>query len=500
MAALAVVCGVGAAAAAALITPAVELRSGPTSLSAAPRLPSLKAGFSTQAGGGFDSGHGGGARYTAVRPDVVSMVNGPGSGQVLMGGWSTWWMNVGDKPVVSIVGRDGGGAYSTPGVIDGVGVSGTARLAVRNASGGAKWLESFDRCEALLAPGTATWRCTDAAMGAVNLTTFPLQTNQTGIVLRATASQRVVAAVWAVVFTGKNDTVAITKTGGVGAARLSNPGTRGAQGWEQTSASGKFSELHAAALPGGHAAVADAVACAGSGPPTSNASTTNPCALLTAAPSCGAGGGSRCRSDLVISWGYSGYNHQAVSEALQRLEDQRSMFDPAFYRRLTNGADGFESWFDSWVGRSLNPAAAHAALLQPGAVDAAVAASARWNAQHRPLRLQSPDADFDVALGHCSGEMMYQYEHPGFLHGTHDAKYGKISIGTCAHHAFFDCLRAPAAWLTARSIRRSDGGGVPQAGGVDAPVRRRDPGRSNVVIHLYATVLQSTSNSPLIGI
>ena len=91
--------------------------------------------------------------------------------------------------------------------------------AVRNASGGAKWLESFDRCEALLAPGTATWRCTDAAMGAVNLTTFPLQTNQTGIVLRATASQRVVAAVWAVVFTGKNDTVAIAKTGGVGAAR-----------------------------------------------------------------------------------------------------------------------------------------------------------------------------------------------------------------------------------------------------------------------------------------
>ena len=246
--------------------------------------------------------------------------------------------------------------------------------------------------------------------------------------------------------------------------------------------------------------MADAVACAGSGPPTANASTTNPCALLTAAPSCGAGGGSRCRSDLVISWGYSGYNHQAVSEALQRLEDQRSMFDPAFYRRLTNGADGFESWFDSWVGRSLNPAAAHAALLQPGAVDAAVAASARWNAQHRPLRLQSPDADFDVALGHCSGEMMYQYEHPGFLHGTHDAKYGKISIGTCAHHAFFNCLRAPAAWLTARSIRRSDGGGVPQAGGVDAPVRRRDPGRSNVVIHLYATVLQSTSNSPLIGI
>jgi len=97
------------------------------------------------------------------------------------------------------------------------------------------------------------------------------------------------------------------------------------------------------------------------------------------------------------------------------------------------------------VGRSLNPAAAHAALLRPGAVDAAVAASARWNAQHRPLRLRSPDAEFDVALGHCSGEMMYQYEHPGFLHGTHDAKYGKISIGTCTRHAFSTvCARLPS--------------------------------------------------------
>ena len=105
---LAVVCG-GVGAAASLITPAVELRSGPTSLSAAPRLPSLKAGFSTQAGCGFDSGHGGAARYTAVRPDVVSMVNGPGSGQVLMGGWSM--MMMGDwcgEGGGDVVGRKGG--------------------------------------------------------------------------------------------------------------------------------------------------------------------------------------------------------------------------------------------------------------------------------------------------------------------------------------------------------------------------------------------------------
>ena len=59
--------------------------------------------------------------------------------------------------------------------------------------------------------------------------------------------------------------------------------------------------------------------------------------------------------------------------------------------------------------RSLHPAAAHAALLLPGAVDAAVAASAAYNLRHRPLRLQSPDTAFDVALAHCSGEMAYQY-------------------------------------------------------------------------------------------
>ena len=194
-----------------VITPAVRLATGPTSLSKAPRLPSLKAGFSTQAGGGFDSGRGAAKRYTPIRPDVISMVNGPGSTQVLMGGWSTWWLNVGDKPLVSIAGRDGGGAYSSPGVIDGVGVSGAARLAVRNASGSSKWLEEFDRCEALLAPGTATWRCTDTEMGIrLNLTTFPLHTGQTGIVLRATVLPRGAATlVWAVAFTGKNDTVAV---------------------------------------------------------------------------------------------------------------------------------------------------------------------------------------------------------------------------------------------------------------------------------------------------
>ena len=410
------------AAAAGTITPTVEMKSGPTSLSKAPRLPSLKAGFSTQAGGGFDSGHATAMRYSPVRPDVVSMVNGPGTTQVRMGGWSTWWMDVGDKPVVSIAGRDGSGAYSSPGVINGVGVSGTARLAVRNASGGAKWLENFDRCEALLAPGTATWRCTDAEMGAVNLTTFPLQTNQTGIILRATASRRAATVVWAIVLTGKNDTVVLGTTYGVGTARLTSDTSQ--QSW------GNYTELRAAALPSGRAAVADAVVCAGTVvPAASSSATTNPCAVLTATPSCGAAGG-WCSSDLAISWGYRDYDHQAVSEALQRLEDQRSMYDPRFYTYLINGTDDFDSWFTSWVGRSLNPAAAHAKLLKPGGADAAVHTSVRWNAKHRPLRLLSPDVEFDVAFAHCSGEMMYQYEHPGFLHGTHDAKYGKISIGT----------------------------------------------------------------------
>ena len=126
-----------------------------------------------------------------------------------------WWMNVGDKPVVSFVGRDGGGAYSSPGVIDGVGVSAAARLAVRQG-GTTKWLEAFDHCEALIAPGTATWRCTDATLGAVNLTTFPLQENQTGLVLRASVARGGSSIVWATTLTGKNDTLVrfYPKTGG----------------------------------------------------------------------------------------------------------------------------------------------------------------------------------------------------------------------------------------------------------------------------------------------
>ena len=75
--------------AAPAIKPTVELHQGPTSLSTRPSLPSLKAGFSTQAGGGFDSGRAAAKRYEPVRPDVVSMQDGPGVGQILMGGWST---------------------------------------------------------------------------------------------------------------------------------------------------------------------------------------------------------------------------------------------------------------------------------------------------------------------------------------------------------------------------------------------------------------------------
>ena len=68
----------------------------------------------------------------------------------------------------------------------------------------------------------------------------------------------------------------------------------------------QFTELHAAALPGGRAAIADAAACAGTGAPAANASATNPCALLTVTPSCEAQGGP-CRSDsgLVLATGGS---------------------------------------------------------------------------------------------------------------------------------------------------------------------------------------------------
>eukprot|EP01043_Picozoa_sp_COSAG02_P017153 COSAG02_NODE_772_length_17359_cov_74.661587_6_plen_1389_part_00 len=390
-----------------------------------PRLPSLKAGFSTQAGGGFDSGNGGAARYRPVRPDIVAITNGPGVAQVLMGGWSTWWMMVGDKPVVSIAGRSGAGAYSSPGVVDGVGVGGSGRLAVVHNSGATKWLHDF-LCDAWLAPGTATWTCTDAEFGQVNLTTYPLQENQTGIVLQCTTSEQQAALVWAVTLTGKNDTVALTNLSGVPTARLAptaNITGAGQQRW------GSTTELYAAALPAGSAFVADTGSCAGTIVPSPNAGAANPCALLKGSLSCKKSG--VCTGHLVVSWGYSRVpNESAVREALARLEQQREMFDPHYYSRLVNGTNEFPSWFASWIGRSLKPAAAHSALLQPGAVEAAVRASRQWNRQHRPLQLHSPDADFDVALAHCSGEMMYQYEHPGFLHGVNDAKYGKISIGT----------------------------------------------------------------------
>ena len=197
------------------VNPRVSLNRGPTRLSQRPRLPSLKAGFSTQGGGGFSSGQGSAKRYSPVRPDVVSMVNGPRRQNVQMGGWGTWWMLAGDKPVVSIRGRDGSGSYSDPGVIDGVGVNGTMRLAVQGADGGAKWLDEFELCEALLAPGTATWHCQDSDLGSVNMTTYPLQVNQTGLILRAHVASRAgsaagMALTWAVTMTGGDDSAAVS--------------------------------------------------------------------------------------------------------------------------------------------------------------------------------------------------------------------------------------------------------------------------------------------------
>eukprot|EP01052_Picozoa_sp_SAG31_P005033 SAG31_NODE_216_length_20053_cov_9.223815_2_plen_325_part_00 len=313
---------------------------------------------------------------------------------------------VGDLPQIAIVGRDGGGAYSSPGVVAGVGVSAAVRVAVRYKDGTTRWLDTFD-CAAFLAPGTASWRC-DGDSGplvagqspgrlAVNLTVHALQENQTGLVM--TAEHNAAAAVvleWRLVLTGQaGDTLGISRSRSnlakVKLTTTANHSGPGQQVW------GPYTELHAAAVPNGTASAVNATDAAAG-------------AMLTTPPSLDG------RSRLLVQFGYNGFDTIAVEEALSRLERQRAMFDPSFYAKIAGKHAG--SWFDSWIGRSLNPEAKLDHLLKPTALEAAVEASERWNARRRPLKLQTPDVHFDVALAHCSGEMQYQYEHPGFLHGA----------------------------------------------------------------------------------
>ena len=45
------------------------------------------------------------------------------------------------------------------------------------------------------------------------------------------------------------------------------------------------------------------------------------------------------------------------------------------------------------------------------------------------MHLQTPDELFDVAISNIAGKLAMLYEYPAFIHGTSDAKFGKISYG-----------------------------------------------------------------------
>ena len=149
--------------------------------------------------------------YLPVRPDSTLKVNGEGRLSQTLGGWGRYWLSAGDLPVVSLASRNGGGAYSAPCILPGLGAKAVARVGIAT-NGAFKWLDEFAAVNSTRSTTGWTWRAADKHVGGVvTLRLLPLVQNQSmGFILRLDASdcKQKLAAVFAVGRVGSaNDTI-----------------------------------------------------------------------------------------------------------------------------------------------------------------------------------------------------------------------------------------------------------------------------------------------------
>ena len=210
-------------AAAAEIPEPMELQAtvthGPQKPSAVPVLPGLQIGRNPFGGlmGVPAPGHG----YRPVDGDSFACHNGSQSYNYIITS-GTWWLQAGELPRLLMTLRTGSGAYAQPALLPDLGISGRLRVFVKTGSG-AKWLDKFESIDAVLAPGAASWVCSDREVGVtIRLEANPL-IDQFGFIATAQVQAEVaqeITLAWAFGRVGGDDDT-VTVVGDY--ARITSP-------------------------------------------------------------------------------------------------------------------------------------------------------------------------------------------------------------------------------------------------------------------------------------
>jgi hypothetical protein len=139
----------------------------PQKPSSIPIVPGMNVGRSFfLADDGYQIGYNttGGPYYEPADAESFGIHNGPGSYnsyKISVGDTSgIFYVYAGDRPQFWLRPQHGGGGYAYPTLIPDLGVGGHFRLAV-SANGKTKWLEDFESIDAVMPAGEVTWTCTD---------------------------------------------------------------------------------------------------------------------------------------------------------------------------------------------------------------------------------------------------------------------------------------------------------------------------------------------------
>ena len=346
-----------------------------------------------------------GKRYEPAKGGGFAIHNGPDTYNHAVNGEGVWYLLAGDKPRLKLLHRTGEGGYAEPGILPGLGVDGRLRLAVAS-HGTSKWLDQFQSIDTRFAPGAATWRCSDSALGvSLTLETRPL-ISVNGFVASASVNAQsadVPHLTWVFgAIREKHDSVELMKD----FARLSNP----ALPYTEVLAGLVESECEL-----GHGAVRMLIDS--DLPPAPVSQVKDTCALFSA----GGQTGERLLSRFVCVWGYRDFDHQGVQEALARLEG-RPFADTGWLKEMK------KRWFQHWIGRGLEVEKKFIEI-RSHPEKAFLESSIFWDKRKR-LRIQTPDAAFDNVVNNAAADLRHQFEYPAFIHGLINwSKYGKISCG-----------------------------------------------------------------------
>ena len=324
-----------------------------------------------------------GQGYQPADGDSFAIRNGPNVCHFILTS-GMWWLRVGDRPILRMELRSGQGAYASPALLAGLGVSGQFRLAICEG-GKRRWLDELGEIDAVLSPGSAHWTCRDGESGlTVRLQARPL-VGPWGFAAVADVSgpaDRQIDLEWH-----------------VDQAKHAADSPRGAGKTDYAEFSaGKYAQVFVGTVE--------------IGPPPTGGVVRIPLRL--------AGPKQSVRRRLLCVWGYRDYDRQAVADAYRRLEFRP--FHPPWLEEMK------KKWFEHWIGGGLE--AERKFLEARAAFDATLKkAEDFWALQSRRMTIRTSDPRFDNVVNHVSARSRALFEYPGFIHGLEYAKYGKINHG-----------------------------------------------------------------------